>query len=315
MRGLKVPKREGEKVRQTLIQQELLLSRYKIKKDEFFIYFPVKEGIPGYDVVECSFEEKVQPPESLKKFGISSFDIIGDIAIVDIPEDVQDQKNEIAQALLTRKPIRTVVQKRSKVQGEYRTRTFEYLAGEQKSETIHTEYGLTFKIDINTVYFNPRLATERLRIAQKVEAHEVVTDMFCGVGPFSLMVAKYSEAEKIYSIDINPEAIQLLKENIKLNKITNVHPILGDSKKEIAKIGSSDRIIMNLPQKAFEFLPEALQYGRIIHYYRITSDLQGEVERIKALATKIKPIEILQYCTVKSYAPDMELYRIDIFSG
>lgn len=314
MRGLKVPKREGEKVRQELIQQGLLLSRYKIKKDEFFIYFPVKEGIPGYDVVECSFEEKVKPPESLKKFGISSFDIIGDIAVVDIPEDVQDQRNEIAQALLNRKPIRTVVQKGSKVQGEYRTRTFEYLAGEQKSETVHTEYGLKFKVDISTVYFNPRLATERLRIAQKVEAHEIVTDMFCGVGPFSLMIAQYSEAEKIYSIDINPKAIQLLKENIKLNKIKNVIPILGDAKKEIAKIGSSDRIIMNLPQKTFEFLPEALQYGRIIHYYRITSDLQGEVERIKALATKMRPIEIIQYCTVKSYAPDMELYRIDISS-
>lgn len=315
MRGLKVPKREGEKVRQTLIQKGLLLTQYKIKRDEVFIYFPVKDSILGYDIVECAFEEKVSPPESLKKFGIRSFDIIGDIAIVDIPEDAQDHKKEIAHTLLARKPVHTVVQKRSNVQGEYRIRTFEYLAGEQKSETIHREYGLTFKVDINTVYFNPRLSTERLRIAHKVDHGEVVTDMFCGVGPFSLMIAKYSEAEKVYAIDINPEAVQLLKENVRLNKIENVIPILGDAKKEIAKIGHTDRIIMNLPQRAFEFLPEALQYGSIIHYYRITSDLQGEVEKIKALATESNPIEILQYHTVKSYSPDMELYRIDIFSG
>lgn len=313
MRGLRVPKREGEKVRQILVQKELLLPTYKIKRDESFIYFPVKEGIPGYDVVEYSFEKRVKSSESLRKFGISSFDTIGDIAIVDIPDELQNQKMEIAQTLLTRKPINTVVQKSSKVHGRFRTRTYEYLAGEQKWETIHTEYNLKFKVDINKVYFNPRLATERLRIAQKVKPHETVTDMFCGVGPFSIMISKYSEAATIYAIDINADAINFLKENLKLNKIENVIPVLGDAKEKLSQIGHADRIIMNLPQKAFEFLPEALQYGCIIHYYRITSDVQGEIERITCLQDKMGiPIRICHYRTVKSYAPDMEMCRIDI---
>lgn len=315
MRGLKVLKQEGEKVRQILILKNLLLSDYKIKRDETFIYFPVEKGIPGYDTAEYSFEKKRATPDSLKKFGISSFDIVGDIALVDVPEELQDRKKEIAEALLTRKPVHAVFQKVSKVQGEFRTRTFQHLSGERKSETIHTEYGLKFKVDINKVYFNPRLATERLRIAKKVNPGEIVTDMFCGVGPFSLMISKFSEAEKIYAIDINPEAIRFLRENLRINKIGNVIPVLGDAKEEISKIGRTNRVIMNLPQNAFEFLPQALLYGDIIHYYTITSDMQGEIERIKGLQHIDVSFEIVGYRTVKSYSPDMEMYRIDISTG
>lgn len=313
MRALKVPKREGEKVRQLLLQKGLLLPHYRVLRDETFLYFPIKDGIPGYEVVERDFQEKVVRVEPLTKYGLSSFDVIGDIAIVDIPEELHDKREEIARALLTRKPIRTVLEKSSHVQGEFRTREFEYVMGEQKSETIHREYGLKLKVDVNAVYFNPRLATERLRIAQKVEPGEVVADMFCGVGPFSLLISRLSEAEKIYAVDINPRAIELLKENIALNKIRNVVPILGDAREEIPKIGRSHRIIMNLPQKAFEFLPEALKYGDIIHYYRIISDFEGEIGRIKMLGDEMGiPVKILECTAVKSYSPDMEMYRIDI---
>jgi tRNA (guanine37-N1)-methyltransferase len=313
MHGLKVPKKEGERVRQILLEQGLLVSDYKIKRDEPFLYFPVRKGLPGYDVVELSFDRRPAPPQSIKDYGARSFDIIGDIAIVDIPEDSEESKEEIAQILLQRKSIRTVVQKGSAVKGELRTRILHNIGGEPKTETIHTEYGLRFKVDISTVYFNPRLATERWRIAQNVTPREVITDMFCGVGPFSLMIARFSCAEKIYAIDINPEAITLLKENLRINKIENVIPILGDAREEIKKVGSSDRIIMNLPQRAFEFLPEALKYGRIIHYYRVTADIQEEIEKIKMVGCTMgmNPV-VLAYKPVKSYSPTMDIVRFDI---
>ncbi len=310
MHGLKVPKEEGEKVRQTLVKRGLLLPHYKIKRDDTSLYFPVKEGIPGYDLVDCVFEERKSHPESVKKFGMSSFDIIGDIAVVDIPDDMEDKKMEIAETLLQRKPIHTVVEKVSKVQGEYRVRAFNHLLGEKKTETIHTEYGLKFHVNIDTVYFNPRLSTERMRIAQEIQPGELITDMFCGIGPFSLMISRYSQAEKIYAIDINPEAITLLKENIALNNIKNVIPVLGDAKEEVPLIGHVDRIIMNLPHNTLEFLPLALQYGDVIYYYTITSDIQGEIDRMVALDAP--PFNICGYRAVKSYSPDMEMYRIDI---
>ncbi|MGC1122402.1 MAG: class I SAM-dependent methyltransferase family protein [Candidatus Methanofastidiosia archaeon] len=313
MRGLKVPKREGESVRKFLIEENTLVKGYKIKRDEKFLYFPVKREIPGYDIVEIDFEKSPPPPESLCKFGLKSFDIIGDIAVVDIPEELEDKKEDIACILLSRNPVHTVVGKTSRISGTLRTRTFEHLLGEEKTVTIHKEYGLLFKVDIKCVYFNPRLSIERWRIAQEVKPGEVVIDMFCGVGPFSIMIAKNAQPGTVYAIDINPLAIELLKENIILNKVDAVVPILGDARKEITHLGCADRIIMNLPQNAFEFLPEALSHGRIIHYYCITSDIEKEFERIHALNQNLGyNVHIMNLKTVKSYAPDMDMYCIDL---
>jgi tRNA (guanine37-N1)-methyltransferase len=314
MRAVKVPNPEGEKIRYILVEKRVLLSEYKVDHDKKYIYFPVKSetDIPGYKTIEHSFQKREHPP-SLDKFDIRSLDIIGDIAVIDIPEEAESQKEDIARALLARKPIKTVVEKSSKVQGEHRTRELTYIMGEQKFETMHKEYGLLFKVHVDTVYFNPRLATERMRIAKMVTPGEVVADMFCGVGPFSLLVSKFSKAEKIYAIDINPHAVTFLKENITLNHCNNVIPILGDAKEKIKIVGHVDRIIMNLPHSAFEFLPAALPCGDIIHYYRITSDIQGEIDNIRQLSGKMGiNVDIIDWSTVKSYSPDMEMYRVDI---
>lgn len=308
-----MPKREGESVRKLLIEEDALMKGYKIKRDEEFLYFPVKKEISGYDIVETDFEKSPSPPESLCPFGLKSFDIIGDIAVVDIPEELEDKKEEIAHILLSRNPIHTVVGKISRISGTLRTRTFEHLSGEEKTVTTHKEYGLLFKVDIENVYFNPRLSTERWRITQEVKPGEIVIDMFCGVGPFSIMIAKNAQPKTVYAIDINPRAIELLKENIVLNKVDTVVPILGDARKEITHLGRADRIIMNLPQNAFGFLPEALSHGEIIHYYCITSDIEKEFERINALSQDLGcSIHIINLKTVKSYAPDMDIYRIDL---
>jgi tRNA (guanine37-N1)-methyltransferase len=78
---------------------------------------------------------------------------------------------------------------------------------------------------VTKVYFSPRLSQERLRIAQKVRGGEVVIDMFAGVGPFSIQIAKKFNNVKVYAIDTNPVAIQFLKQNIALNKIENIFPL------------------------------------------------------------------------------------------
>ncbi|MBU7013777.1 MAG: class I SAM-dependent methyltransferase family protein [Theionarchaea archaeon] len=313
MRGLKVPKREGESIRKSLVEENILVKGYKIERDEGFLYFPVKREVPGYDMVEMDFQESPSAPESLGRFGLKSFDIIGDIAVVDIPEELEDKKMEIASILLSRSSVHTVVGKTSRISGPLRTRTFEHLLGEEKTVTIHKEYGILFKVDIEHVYFNPRLSTERRRIAQKVSPGEVVIDMFCGVGPFSIMIAKHSQPKIIYAIDINARAIELLKDNIVLNKANRIIPILGDAGEEITHLECADRVIMNLPQNAFEFLPKALSHGRIIHYYCITSDIEKECQRIHSLSQNLgQNVHIMNLTTVKSYAPDMDMYRIDL---
>ncbi|MBU7032072.1 MAG: class I SAM-dependent methyltransferase family protein [Theionarchaea archaeon] len=313
MLGIKVPKEEGEKVRQLLITKNVLVKNYKIMKDSHFVYFPVTHIIPGYESVECEFEERPSHFPSLQSLGLSSFDLIGDIAVVEIPEEVQAQKREIAGILLARNPIHTVVEKTTEVTGQFRVRKHAHVLGEEKFQTIHTEYGLHYALDLNRVYFNPRLATERMRLTQKIKANEVIIDMFCGVGPFSVMISKYTHARTIYAIDINPDAIWYLRENIRMNRCENVIPICGDARKQVPQIGKADRILMNLPHSAFDFLPEALRAGKTLHYYCICESVEEEKERIHILAEKMSSkITIQGHQMVKSYAPHVDMYRIDV---
>jgi tRNA (guanine37-N1)-methyltransferase len=121
---------------------------------------------------------------------------------------------------------------------------------ERTTETIHKENGIRLKIDINKAYFSPRLQTERQRVIEQVKPGETVIDMFCGVGPYSIAIAK--KAREVYAIDHNPAAIKLLKENIKLNKVTNVKALKGDALELIKTLPKADRIIMNLQDRTIK---------------------------------------------------------------
>jgi len=138
--------------------------------------------------------------------------------------------------------------------------------------------------------------------------------MFCGVGPFSLMISKKSEPKKIYAIDINETAIYYLKKNIALNKTYNIIPIHGDSKLEIKKIENPDRIIMNLPHSSFEFLPDVFSTYKsaTVHFYAVSESINLVKKKIIEESEKHnKKIEFLFERTVKSYSPNTDIYCID----
>ena len=77
---------------------------------------------------------------------------------------------------------------------------------------------LRFMVDVEKCYFSPRLSTERARIADLVEDGEVVLNMFAGVGPYSITIAKRKKAE-VYSNELNEAAYRLHLENNRLNKV------------------------------------------------------------------------------------------------
>lgn len=100
-----------------------------------------------------------------------------------------------------------------------------------KTGTVHKEHGCLLKVDLEKCYFSLRLSYERNRIAQRVQPGEAVVNMFAGVGSYSVVIARHREAEKIFSIDINPTAVRYVQENIELNKVEDrAIPILGDAK-------------------------------------------------------------------------------------
>ena len=233
----------------------------------------------------------------------NSYDIIGDIAIIRLTENSRKYSPMIAEAIMkVHRNVKTVLAQTSPVQGDFRLRKLEYVAGEKKTTTIHRESGCLFAVDLGKCYFSPRLFYERMRIAKLVENGETIINMFAGVGCFSIVIAKHSNAEKIYSIDINPTAIQFMKENVRLNRVYGrVIPIEGDAKDVICEKlkNVANRVLMPLPEKAFEYLPyavSALKNGEgWIHYYDFEHAGRNEnaVEKVKAkVAGKLEKLGV-----------------------
>jgi tRNA (guanine37-N1)-methyltransferase len=212
--------------------------------------------------------------EELKKV-CNSFDIVGDLAIIKLPSASSVTAQTAADAIMSRhKNVKTVLLQVSPVSGDLRLRRLMHVAGQNKTRTIHREFGCLFSFDATKCYFSPRLSHERMRIARRIEPDETVVNMFAGVGCFSIMIAKHANPRKVFSIDVSPAAIQFMQENIRLNRVYGkVIPLLGDSKElihnRLQRI--ADRVLMPLPEKAREYLPCAVSAlkasGGWIHYY------------------------------------------------
>jgi tRNA (guanine37-N1)-methyltransferase len=293
------------------------------------VYLPVTQRVDmGYPVETADFKEVekevtdyrllVDVPEELRAMLPTSYDTIGTIAVVKMADEVANYATQIGEAIVaTQKSIKTVCSD-SGVVDRYRTRDIKIVAGEKTTETIHKEYGMTFAVDIAKVFFSPRLATERETVAKEVEAGEVVIDMFAGVGPFSILIAKTRSPKAVYAIDLNPEAIGLLKRNISLNKVSTVIPIEGDARAEVGRLEKADRIIMNLPHDANSYVLEAiraLRPGGVIHYYEITDD-EALARRLDELAdiarAEGRVMREVARRRVKSYSPTMSFYALEL---
>ncbi len=218
---------------------------------------------------------------------ISAFDQIGDIIIVRIPDSLLAKKKLIGETLLNNvKIVKSVFYQTSPVEGDFRTRNLEVLAGEDRTETEYKEFGCRFTVDVAKAFFSPRLSNERERIANLIQDGETMVNMFAGVGMFSIMAAKKKRCT-VYSIDINPIASKLCEKNIELNNLAGkVVSINGDTSKIIEEQlqGKGDRTLMLLPEKSDEFLESAIKTtkdGGIIHYYsHIHADKKSDAGKL-----------------------------------
>lgn len=326
---LVVPKKKAEPVRRRLLEKGVLRKGLQIKSDAKNVYFPVTQRIDlGYPVETTDFKEAeeqitdyrvlVDVPEELRPMLPSSFDTLGSIALVKMADEVVPFAAQIGKAIIaTQKSIRTVCMD-SGVVDEFRTRNVKVVAGEKTTETVHREYGMTFRMDVAKVFFSPRLATEREIVARQVQAGEVVIDMFAGIGPFSILIGKTRSPKVVYAIDVNPDAIAFMKENMSLNKVANVQPLLGDAREAVVGLEKADRIIMNLPHSASEFVSEAirsLKPGGVVHYYEILEEdaLQQRLDGIADAARREgRVMKELARRKVKSYSPTMTFYGLDL---
>lgn len=226
----------------------------------------------------------------------TGFDTVGDIAILEIPDSLRKKERKIAKALLgMHKHITTVVAKDSPHEGELRTRTVRHLAGEKKTTALHKESGTVMKVDVEKMYFSPRLSHERLRIAQLVKEGERVLVMFSGCGPYCLVIAKNSKAQEVIGVELNTAAHEYAEKNISLNKLwQRVTCFQGNVRDVVPKLGKFDRVAMPLPEGGENFLDVALAAAKkkgIIHFYDFLHESEipdVALKKVRAACKKAK---------------------------
>ena len=269
---VRVPREEGETTRQRLAADGLVSEAYEIELAEGHLYIPVTDpsAVGDLPVVERDpdpREGQTMPADLVEN---PSYERVGDVVVVD--EDDPDRADRVATAVVESDlPVDAVLDRASKVKGQERVRDWEVLAGEG-TETVHREYGCEYLVDLAEAFFSPRLATERHRVAEQVEAGEHAFDMFAGVGPFVVPFA--GRGATVVGADVNPEAIAYLRENARRNGVAErVTAIEGDVREVVPDYeGWADRVVMNLPHSADEFLDTAVLLASeeaVIHYYDI----------------------------------------------
>jgi len=346
-RGIRVRKDLGEKVLQTLRHLNLLDQNLRIRIMNDHLIAPIlrepstkeledlRKKLAEVIIETTEFQtRKIKsktifdilgerlPPHLLASLP-KSIDIIGQVAIIEIPLELQEYNVQIGEAILeVNSKVHTVLAKAGPISEKYRIREFEIITGKGETLTTHKEFGCIYRMDVRKVYFSPRLSFEHERVASQVKEGETVLDMFAGVGPFSILIAKRVGKVQVYAIDANPDAIRFLNENIVLNRVQGkVTPILGDAAMVIKEhfVGKVDRAIMNLPEQAFGFIDSVCMalkpIGGIVHYYSfgIKPDPLGKAKEDleQAVLKAGRKISFLNARTVKSTAPHEWQVAID----
>jgi tRNA (guanine37-N1)-methyltransferase len=324
-----VPRDRAEEIRRELVAQGVLLKQLRIVREQDRIVLPTRRRVDlGFPIEEREFEEGfvairsykdvVDVPPALRRSLPSSFDVVGDVALIRLPEELQPHRSAIGEAILRWNAKLRVVMEDRGVAGAQRLRQVEVIAGERRTTTVHIEHGLRYRVDLSSAYFSPRLAAERERIANLTGEGEVVADPFAGVGPYAILIAKRRRPREVHASDANPLAVDLLRANVAMNRADRVAIREGDARTILRQVAPVDRIILDLPHSALDFLPDS--FGAIgdagtIHVYGILEWAEeGErQEAIRAMARK-SGMRITDLTTrhVRAYSPSQFHTAFDV---
>ena len=323
-----VAREAGEATRTALAEAAVLDDDHEIAVEDNTIYIPVTDSDAAADAVaalDCDTEmttydlpvrQGVRTPADILGFE-PSVERIGDIVVID--EDDPDRAATIAAAVIDADlPARSVLNRTSKIKGELRVRDWEVVAVDDDAaagndltptETEHREYGHSFRLDLAAVYFSPRLATERHRVVEQIEPDEQALDMFAGVGPFAIPAA--SRGASVVAVDLNETAVDYCRENARRNGVADAVTTVAGDVREVADdyCGWADRLVMNLPHSANEFVETAVDLAGgecVLHYYDIQHEddpFEPGIEAIKSAAEPAYTVNVETQHIVRSYAP------------
>ena len=324
-----VPRHRGEEVRRQLLERGELLKHLRIVQEGDNVFLPTNRRVEaGFPVQQRDFDEGFVPirsyrdvaevPPSVRDDLPRSFDVVGDIAVIKIPEDLRAHREEIGQAILRWSPnIKVAVEDRG-VKGKNRVRAIEIIAGEMRTSTVHVEHGLRYRVDLAAAYFSPRLASERERVANLTHQGEVVADPFAGVGPYAILIARRRQPREVHASDANPAAVELLRANVAANRASLVTVREGDARTILREIAPLDRVILDLPHSSVEFLPDAVSaVGRrgTVHLYRIL-DQAEEADAVNEIGSLVREAGLqstgIERRHVRAYSPTQHHVAFDV---
>jgi len=308
---VRVAPEAGEEMRKELAEADLIAESHEISVEDGWLYIPITDPDAAENDLEVVTHDapvrKTQTrPADILGFE-PSYERLGEAALLD--EDDPERAREIADAIVESDlPLETVLNKASKIKGKTRVRDWEVLAGDG-TVVVHREYGCEFALDLASVYFSPRLATERHRVTEQVESGEQAFDMFAGVGPFVVPFA--TRGARCVGVDVNETAIEYLHENARRNGVEGRVTAICNDVREVAPEYEdwADRLVMNLPHSADDFLEAAVTIAGddcTLHYYDIQheDDPFGPGETaIRAAAEPDYEVSVDTRRVVRSYAP------------
>ncbi len=217
---------------------------------------------------------------------MSAYDVLGNMVLVKFKREtsLRAKKRWAVSFMNKHAQVTTVVEKVGKIKGRLRTPQTKWIAGVKSKEVLYKENGCSFRFNVDSCYFSPRLASERKELACMVKKGEQVLVLFGGVAPYAIVIAKAGKAKKVVSVELSRACTRYALENVKRNKVS-VAVVQGDVQKVVPRIKEKfDRIVMARPNLKDSFLsvvfPKSKNKG-IIHYYGFYAE--DEVEHLSTL--------------------------------
>ncbi|UCH89962.1 MAG: class I SAM-dependent methyltransferase family protein [Thermoplasmata archaeon] len=340
--ALRVSKKDGERVRGILYQQGLLDRSYQIADLGTHLEIPIRRVLPesilkeleeySIELIEMTdpvrreippepfemIEKSCELEESQKRHLPRKWELIGDVLVLKFPDELKGERPKLAELYANVLGAKAVLEDLAGITGIDRKPEMEIIYG-TKTETVHVENGIKYKLDTMQLMFSSGNISERLRMAELNCKNEVIADMFAGIGYFTLPLAVYTKPAHIYACDINPVAFNYLKANITNNGVEGiVEPLLGDCRTTVPE-GIADRIVMGNIKPDETFLQKGLKIlkpeGGIIHYHQVcpTENYPDEPKnRLEDAAGAYNfKVKVLEQIKIKSYAPGISHIVLD----
>jgi len=285
---IKVERSEAKKEIDKLKTKGELLRDYKIRKEGNWVLIPVKNSVE-----KGEFEENVRN----KMEHVGSFERVSDFFVIKEREGWQKILEEIEK----KQSPRAVFLDRG-VEGSFRIRKLKRILGSGDPTGVHKENGFRYFVDLERAYFSPRLAGLRREITEsclRSSKSGLIVDMYAGVGPISIPLLKGKM--RVVSVDVNPDAVKLLVQNMKLNRVHG-EALIADSNKIHDCFRGVEQVIMNNPTQSLSVTQKviySLMAGTIVHTTHISNRLES---------VDFKGVEILERKVVHGYSPSSSLF-------